>query len=477
MEDMDFKSPIMASFFQTWMLNLFRLQGLIVIEKTNTENTLKELLACLAICLIVPSMYAQSSAFTFAENSLRNAAAYSESEGGSSTLVLQDRQLLFEQYHNGADANTPTHLHSATKGFWSLLAAHLLETGLIESYEEPVANTITEWKNSDLHPWKNLITVRHLLQLSSGLSQDVFYIQGTDAASPNIYQHVVDSLRVNFYPGNQFQYGPSNYYAFGVLLEKKLQAKGIDQNPLEYLDSVFFQPIGLQFDSWVHDAAGNPHIPNGCYITSRNWIKFGQLLLQKGYWEGQQLVDSSLVQDLSVADGPNQGHGKFLWLNNQDGMGAVSNQKAPPGASGGFMYYLGYNDIIGLLGAGKNRMYIIPSLNAVVLRQTLLDNDGFSDHAFLARLLQGVVTSTDSPSPALPAVDIFPNPAQGQVQITFSQAPSTFTAELFDLQGKRLLHEKNESRLDISRFDPGLYVLKIRSRDGVITKKLQIAAR
>jgi len=103
------------------------------------------------------------------------AAEYSRAHGGTSVLVMQHGQIVFEDYHNGADANTATHIHSATKAFWACALAAAIQDGLISGYEERVSDTITEWQNTTLHPSKSLITVADLASLASGLSQDVAY--------------------------------------------------------------------------------------------------------------------------------------------------------------------------------------------------------------------------------------------------------------------------------------------------------------
>ncbi|MBU2507206.1 MAG: serine hydrolase, partial [Bacteroidetes bacterium] len=255
----------------------------------------------------------------FRQEDLIKATVYSKNTGGAAVLVMQNNNIIYENYHNGSDSNTATHIHSATKGFWSAVAALALQKGLITSYDELVSNTITEWQNSTIHPNKKLIKIRHLLPLSSGLSQDVEKIQGEDATAKDIYQYVVDSLKLITAPGTVFQYGPSHYYAFGVLLQRKLHSKGILLNPLQYLENEILNKIGLQYDKWTYDSSGNPHIPNGCYLTPRNWIRFGQFMLQKGKWNGIQIIDSTLIKDMFKGDGPNPGHGKFIWLNAKDG--------------------------------------------------------------------------------------------------------------------------------------------------------------
>jgi hypothetical protein len=78
-----------------------------------------------------------------------------------------------------------------------------------------------------------------------------------------------------------------------------------------------------------------------------------------------------------------------------DGQGASVRHAAPPGSPGGFMYHNGFTEIIGALGAGKNRMYIIPSLNAVILRQTLQERDDYDDHTFLSFLLDDFIVSIE----------------------------------------------------------------------------------
>jgi len=324
----------------------------------------------------------------FRQEQMQAGANYSKQKGGASVLVMQDGQIIFENYHNGANENTPTQVQSGTKGFFAAVVALAIQEGFVTGYNENVAETITEWQNTALHPGKRQITIRHLVSLTSGLSQDLDYIQGENPLAPDIYHYVVNNLKLVSAPGTRFQYGPSHYYAFGVLLERKLQKAGINQDPLQYLETRLLQKIGVTYSTWVHDSAGNPHIPNGCYITPRNWIKFGQFILQKGKWNNQQLIQENFVSNLFSPKADNPGYGVFLWLNKQGGDAASAGSPSPPsGSPGGIIYYGGYTDIVGALGAGKNRLYIIPSLNAVIVRQSTGDKADFSDNNFLELVL------------------------------------------------------------------------------------------
>lgn len=401
----------------------------------------------------------------FSISRMEQAAAYSEQMGGVAVLIYQNGRIIFEDYHNGADTSVVTHIQSATKGFWAMATAAAIGSGIIDSFDERIALTLTEWQDEAQHPFKNRILLTHLLALSGGLSQDIDQIQGLDAQADDLYAYAIDSLRLQFLPGNGFQYGPSNYYAYGAFLERKLKRAGIDQNPLAYLDSVIFSPIGLQYDSWAHDPSGNPHIPNGCYITPREWVKFGQLLLQKGKWGNTQLVDSSLVEQLFVADGPNPGHGKFLWLNHPDGQGAFPGQAPPAGSSGGFMYYDGYTDLIGALGGGRNRMYIIPAQNAVVLRQSIEDRGDFRDDTFLRFLLDEVTQSSHKTGAAVDV--IYPNPALDRLHI--QTATPVRQARIVNLQGQvvRMTEAFSPKTIPLTGLPAGLYLLQLEHDQGV----------
>jgi len=408
-----------------------------------------------------------SAQSAFSSASLQTAAAYAAAHGGSSVMVLEGDEIVFEAYQNGATPATAPHIFSGTKAFWAAAAAAARQGGLISSYNELVSETITEWENVQLHPGKRRIRIEHLLTLTSGLSQDTAYLFGSNPRAQDLYRYAVDSLDLRAAPGSAFSYGPSQYYVIGELLRRKLEASGISQTPLQFLDSLVLQPIGLEYDTWLHDDAGNPHIPNGCHLRPREWIKFGKLLRDYGNWNGSQLVDSALIADLLLPGNINPGHGKFLWLNTQDGYGIVPFQSAPAGSSGGAIYHDGYTGLFSALGAGKNRMYILPSLNAVVVRQTTLSSDNFDDHTFLSALLENVSALTHPEAQDGDQIEVHPNPFTSELRIATPSYPATF--ELLDANSRivyqqRLMGPTNV--LDIPALVPGPYTAVVQGEAG-----------
>ena len=344
-----------------------------------------------ATATVWPAPDAASSSETATGSSVKMhgelAADYSARNGGRAVLVMVAGKIVFERYDNGYRPDTATHLHSATKGFWGPVIAAMIEDELITSYDELASKTLPEWKD---HPRKSRITLRHLLTLSAGLVQDVVNLQGHDrpTLASDLYKHAI-GVRALREPGAVFQYGPSCYYVLGEIMKRKLAARR--QTPLDYLKQRILDSIGVTVGDWVHDASGNPHIPNGAHLTARNWAKYGQWLLQSGEWNGKQIVAKELLDELVKPSKANPGHGLALWLNQPGGQGAVgvASQRSEPADKAGWIYRDGCRDLFAALGAGKCRMYVVPSLKMVVVRQADNKADRFDDNTFLSLLLTG----------------------------------------------------------------------------------------
>src|SRR5438270_6583341 len=93
------------------------------------------------------------------------AAKYSESKRGASMLVMQNGRTIFEHYANGGSARERWPIFSGTKSFWGIAALAAARDGLFK-FDDPVSDTITEWKND---PRKSQITIRELLNQTDGI--------------------------------------------------------------------------------------------------------------------------------------------------------------------------------------------------------------------------------------------------------------------------------------------------------------------
>jgi CubicO group peptidase (beta-lactamase class C family) len=305
---------------------------------------------------------------------------YSAQLGGHAALVAVDGEVVFERYDNGFTADRPQDLRSGTKSFWGPAVAAMIEDGLVTSLDEPVSQTLVEWRAD---PRKRRITIRHLLDLTAGLAQDVRSLQGNRATlARDLFTHAV-GLRAVAEPGVRFVYGPSYFYALGELMKRKLASR--KQTPLDYLKRRILDPIGVTVAEWVHDRAGNPHMPNGASLTAREWLKFGGFLLDGGRKQGRQIVRAELLRVEGSA--VNVGYGFSFWRNEPGGYSSSGRAaSSDPHGKGGWIYPAGLPDLYMAAGAGGNRLYVIPSQRVLIIR--LGDSDRFSDARFLGLLFQ-----------------------------------------------------------------------------------------
>ena len=301
------------------------------------------------------------------------AAAYSREFRGLSVLVMKGDKVIFEEYQNGHSADKPWILASGTKSFSGMMLAAAIEDKIVSSFDEKVSDTITEWKND---PRKSKITVRQLLSLTSGIDAGQIGLVPT-------YLEAVDS-RVKYDTGTRFEYGPAPFQIFGELMTRKLRAK--NEGVMDYLKRRVLNPIGLNVAFW-RTRDGQPLLPQGASLTAREWAKFGVFLKNGGKWNGKQIVRKKLLDELLIGSKPNPAYGITFWLNKAGSDPAGRAMGGGEGGSNGIADSV--KDVYMAAGAGKQRLYVIPSMDMVIVRQGKVSE--FDDRAFLGRLLAGKV--------------------------------------------------------------------------------------
>lgn len=346
----------------------------------------------LAVCLLlcgasVSAGPARVDADALAANCPR-AVDYSRRLGGDALLVSLRGRILCEDYAAGAGPDQPHRLASGTKSFWGVAALAAVEDGLF-GLDDLVSATITEWRND---PDKSRIRVRQLLDFTSGLDPATDRLQGRPEQSDKFA--TVLGIRGQAAPGHSFAYGPSHLFAFGLYLERRLAAAGKDPDPVHYLKARVLDPIGLRMGPWQTDAAGHPVMPSGAHVAPREWLEFGELVANGGSWHGRRIVSPDLMRELFQGSAANPAYGLTFWLNRgaAPGQGAsIADGRESARArrsDDGFIYAAGPRDLVMAAGQGKQRLYIIPSLQLVIVRQGD-GGKGWRDGEFLAILLAG----------------------------------------------------------------------------------------
>lgn len=323
----------------------------------------------LAIILLLLGLAASVGAQTSADlERYRAAAEYSKANRGVSVLVIKGSKVVFEDYHNLGRADVPNFLASGTKSFCGAMLAAAIDDKLIAGFDERVSETITEWKTDER---KSRITYRQLLSLTSGLDS------GRIGRVPT-YREAIAAPAVSD-PGTKFEYGPVPFQVFGEAMRRKLEPK--KESVMDYLKRRILDPIGLRVGFWRNGTDGNPLLPQGASLTAREWAKFGLLMKNRGEWNGKRILPKKLVDELSVGSRANPAYGITFWLN-ADGLsprGTPNPIRIEPKNERGL------KDLSVAAGAGNQRLYIIPSLDLVIVRQGLFGQ--WSDAEFLKRII------------------------------------------------------------------------------------------
>lgn len=351
------------------------------------------------------------------------AADYSTRHGGRAVLILQNGQTLSERYDRGWSATRPHPLASGTKSFTGVIAMFAVQDGLL-TLDEPAADTLTEWKDD---PDKSRITVRHLLTLSSGLEPLDAELGGRGGSrllgdgarrraerlklddQPRVadhYQRAIEARAITP-PGERFRYGPSHFYAFAALLERKLARSDLPHKTvLDYLHARLFDPIGLKVAYFGRDAAGRPNLPGGCMLTAREWAKFGEFIRLSGAWPqpdgpSRQLLRPDLLAECFKPSAANPKYGLTWWLGGGDPTGQADGE-APEDRPVDARLRQQLDQIPAVrtpdgrdvrvwmaAGLGKQRLYILPDHQLVIVRFAEATRDGqqFRDEQFLRLLL------------------------------------------------------------------------------------------
>jgi CubicO group peptidase (beta-lactamase class C family) len=295
------------------------------------------LAASAAACAVAPSAAAQASDFAAA-------AAYSAERRGVSLLVMRRGETVFEDYPNEGGAERGWELASGTKSFTGIMGAAAIQDGLISSWDERAADTLSEWRNDD----RRRITLRHILALTSG-------IEGGPIARPPTYADAI-AQQAGAAPGESFAYGPTPFQIFGEIIRRKTGA-----DPLAYLQRRVLDPLDIQPARWRRGTDGMPHLPSGAALTASDWARFGWFVMQHG--EGR--VDRTALAQCFEGSRANPGYGLSWWLL-RDGL-------IPPGRNAGLEIDTALSVRLGgvsmAAGAGDQRLYLVPALDLVVVRQ------------------------------------------------------------------------------------------------------------
>ncbi len=315
------------------------------------------------------------------QSSLSRAGQYSAAHQGKAFLVVQHGAKIFENYPNGGSPGERCKIYSGTKSFWIVAAIAADEEG-IAPLGERASDTLREWRSD---PRKARITLRELLQFTSGL-EPIFHLHSDDYPDRNA---VALNASCVAQAGERFIYGPAPLQAYGEVLRRKLAERHL--TPIQYLERKVLAPMQLGTQAYKPDRKGNPLLASGFRQTAEEWSRMGALVLRRG----APVVAPGRMSECFHGTDANPAFGLGFWNNReaaqpgarefdieemlelpwerQDWRNACICRDAPA-------------DLVASIGSGYQRLFIVPSMDLVVVR--IGTGGHFSDREFL-RLLFG----------------------------------------------------------------------------------------
>lgn len=280
-----------------------------------------------------------------------------------SLLVVKDGAIVKEKYIDGFDKNTPQTGWSMTKAIAVTLAGILKENGKI-NIDQPV--DISEWSGDE----RNQITMRHLLAMGSGLGWEEEYFGNSDVNQMlwNTNDTYTKSVNIPLEspPGTVREYSSGTTNIISGYIRKIL---GNDQAYWSFPYKALLHKIGMTTAEMETDAAGNYVMSSHCYASARDWAKFGLLYLNKGNWNGEQIISEEWVKNATAPDKNDPAYGWVFVLNTRNELFADAPKDAYK--AGGF---------------NGQMVIVIPSENMVIVRLGV--SDKFDSNRVVKEILE-----------------------------------------------------------------------------------------
>jgi CubicO group peptidase (beta-lactamase class C family) len=284
-------------------------------------------------------------------------------------VALRHGQIVFERYMAGTDASwgrslgqvtfqadTLHDLRSVTKSIVGLLYGIALAGGHVPALDQPLFPQFSEYPELASDPARAPIKVMHALTMTLGLewNEDLPY---SDPANSEIamerasdrYRYIL-SRPVLGPPGEGWIYSGGD-----VALLARLIEKGTGQDLATFAKAALFEPLGITNMEWARGNDGVYSAASGCRLTPRDLARIGQVVMDKGKWNGREIVPTdwlkaSFKPRAIVDDGRHYG---YLWY---------LAEWAQTGRLG--TYGLPW---VAAFGLGGQRLFVFPTLDFVLV--------------------------------------------------------------------------------------------------------------
>ncbi len=310
---------------------------------------------------------------TIAPAALAKAQAYSDSLGGHALVVWQGGKIRYERYGDGVTADTRFETFSMHKSVLGLVYGAALRDGVIKSLDQTAGEFLPEWADDP----RGKITLRQLLTMESGLSLGPIDVKAELALA----------AKIDVPPGSRFEYNNANSEIAGVILDRALKRSGRGDYA-EYLSKVLLQPLGTgDAHLWLDHVGGEPRFFAFLQMRARDWLRIGIMIDHKGKFDGAQVIPAAWIEAITTPSALNPNYGLQVWIGSPWVRYRSYGPRNPIKISHAEPYLA--PDLVYFDGFGGERVYIVPSLDLVIVRvgeASLSFDDSVIPNAIIAGL-------------------------------------------------------------------------------------------
>jgi CubicO group peptidase (beta-lactamase class C family) len=202
-------------------------------------------------------------------------------------LVIQDKKILYENYWDNYTDSSLSNSFSMAKSFVGLMIGIAIDEGKIGSVEDYVKQYVPEYDNEI----NGNLKIKHVLSMSSGLNWHEAYANPWSKTTKAYYgtklEKMILKLKVKREPGKIFHYFSGDTELLAIILRR---ATGMTL--AEYASEKLWKKIGAKHDAiWCLDHKDGLEKAYCCFNSNaRDFARFGQLILNDGKYNGQQVV-------------------------------------------------------------------------------------------------------------------------------------------------------------------------------------------
>ena len=238
-----------------------------------------------------------------------------------SITVVRNGYLVLDAYNHRASKDQKHIIYSCTKSIVSALVGIAIDKGYIESIKQPVLSFFPDRIFGYMGAEKRAMTLEHVLMMATGLRcQDSYKYnwRGLYGMTPSIswVQYLLNLPMIEA-PGTRFEYCNGASHLLSAIIQETT-----GMTAFEFAKKNLFGPLGIRHITWPSNRNGVTIGYSEIRMRPRDMAKIGYLFLNKGVWEGKQIVSSDWVETSTRfhihAGTLLPGYGYQWWIANED---------------------------------------------------------------------------------------------------------------------------------------------------------------